>query len=128
MVASFNGPKSWQTEVDEGSVAGTFRFIGAHRHWKSELFGDSQLSPQNLSRILIVDDHQLLREGIATIINTQPDMQLVSQASSGPEAIQQYCEHRQLGKLRFSRHRRSFSRKLLQASSEPTELGKARRT
>jgi DNA-binding NarL/FixJ family response regulator len=41
-------------------------------------------------RVLSVDDHALLREGIATIINSQPDMVLVSQAAGGNEAIQQY--------------------------------------
>jgi DNA-binding NarL/FixJ family response regulator len=44
-------------------------------------------------RVLSVDDHPLLSEGIAAIINSQPDMALVSQASSGAEAIQQYREH-----------------------------------
>jgi len=45
-------------------------------------------------RVLSVDDHALLREGIASIITHQPDMLLVSQASGGREAIQQYRQHR----------------------------------
>src|SRR5262245_10262580 len=45
-------------------------------------------------RILSVDDHHVLRAGIAAIINSQADMQLVSQASNGPDAIKQYREHR----------------------------------
>ena len=44
-------------------------------------------------RILSVDDHPLLRDGIAAIINNQPDMTMVAQAATGTEAIQQFREH-----------------------------------
>jgi DNA-binding NarL/FixJ family response regulator len=45
-------------------------------------------------RVLSVDDHPLLREGIAAIINNQPDMLLVADAASGSEALQKFREHR----------------------------------
>ena len=48
---------------------------------------------QRAIRILAVDDHPLLREGIATIIHSQPDMLLVAEASSAAEGIQKYREH-----------------------------------
>jgi DNA-binding NarL/FixJ family response regulator len=44
-------------------------------------------------RILSIDDHPLLREGIASIINSQPDLLLVADAASGGEGIQKYREH-----------------------------------
>jgi DNA-binding NarL/FixJ family response regulator len=45
-------------------------------------------------RVLSVDDHPLLREGIAMNINNEPDMQLVAQAATGAEAIQLFREHK----------------------------------
>jgi DNA-binding NarL/FixJ family response regulator len=45
-------------------------------------------------RVLSVDDHPLLREGIAAIINNQRDMTMVAQAATGRDAIQQFRAHR----------------------------------
>ncbi|HKM81696.1 MAG TPA: response regulator transcription factor [Candidatus Acidoferrum sp.] len=45
-------------------------------------------------RILAVDDHPLLREGIAALIAGHSDMRLVAEASNGREAIQQFRAHR----------------------------------
>lgn len=39
------------------------------------------------ARILLVDDHELFREGVALVINKQPDMEVVGQADDGLEAL-----------------------------------------
>jgi len=41
-----------------------------------------------------VDDHALLRKGIAALVNAEPDMKLVAEASSGQEAIEKFRQHR----------------------------------
>jgi DNA-binding NarL/FixJ family response regulator len=45
-------------------------------------------------RILVVDDHPLLREGVTALVGSQSDMSIVAQASNGREAIQQFHRHR----------------------------------
>ena len=44
-------------------------------------------------RILAADDHGLLRQGIAALVDLEPDMELVAQASTGREAIEQFRRH-----------------------------------
>jgi DNA-binding NarL/FixJ family response regulator len=44
-------------------------------------------------RIMFVDDHPVLRDGLAAMLSMQPDMELVAQASSGEEAVKLYKEH-----------------------------------
>jgi DNA-binding NarL/FixJ family response regulator len=45
-------------------------------------------------RVFSVDDHPLVREGIAAVISNERDMEVVAQASTGGDAIQQFREHR----------------------------------
>jgi DNA-binding NarL/FixJ family response regulator len=45
-------------------------------------------------RLLTVDDHPMLREGIAAVVEGQADMELVAEASDGYEAVEQYRRHR----------------------------------
>ena len=47
-----------------------------------------------LIRILCVDDHPVVRQGIAGLVGLQLDMELVAQASNGREAIEQFRKHR----------------------------------
>ena len=50
------------------------------------------MSSKSPIRVFSVDDHPLLREGIAALVNSQPDMVLVAQGATGAEAIQLYKE------------------------------------
>ena len=59
----------------------------------SELIADL-VSETKRIRILSVEDHPVFRQGLATIIATEPDMILVGQAANGTEAIEQFRRHR----------------------------------
>jgi len=45
-------------------------------------------------RVLSVDDHPLLRDGVAALIGNQTDMVLIAEASNGREALEQFRRHR----------------------------------
>jgi DNA-binding NarL/FixJ family response regulator len=55
--------------------------------------GTAQVTEAPRIRVLSIDDHPLVREGIAALINDQHDMQIVGQGSTGHEAIDRYREH-----------------------------------
>lgn len=47
------------------------------------------MSPQRKIRILLADDHAILRKGIGMVINAQPDMELAAEAASGDEVVRE---------------------------------------
>ena len=48
----------------------------------------------HMIRILAADDHPLLRKGIAALVNGEPDMKLIAEASSGDDAVEKFRLHR----------------------------------
>src|SRR5258706_10628192 len=44
-------------------------------------------------RVILADDHPVVRDGLAAIVNQQPDMEVVAEAGDGEEAIALYEEH-----------------------------------
>ncbi len=51
-------------------------------------------APAHRSSVLIVDDHALLRTGVANIINQEPDLHVVAEASNGAEGVAAFTRHR----------------------------------
>jgi two-component system NarL family response regulator len=46
-----------------------------------------------LLTILVADDHPMVREGLVSLINREPDMRVVAEAGNGREAIEQFVKH-----------------------------------
>jgi DNA-binding NarL/FixJ family response regulator len=59
-------------------------------HWSDTTTGRCSLSSAAPIRILCVEDHPVFREGLATIIASQPDMRLIGYAGNGVEAVAQF--------------------------------------
>ena len=51
------------------------------------------MSKENPIRVLLADDHPVVREGLAAIINRQPDMLVIGEASNGRQAVELYRQH-----------------------------------
>ena len=47
-----------------------------------------------VAKVLLVDDHALLRTGVANIINQEPDLHVVAEATNGAEAVEAFRVHR----------------------------------
>jgi two-component system, NarL family, response regulator len=50
-------------------------------------------NPSTLIQVLIADDHSIVRQGLATIINRDPEMAVIAQAEDGQQAIEYFREH-----------------------------------
>jgi two-component system, NarL family, response regulator len=54
---------------------------------------DGEAKPPEAIRVLVADDHVVVRLGIVTLINRQPDMRVVAEASSGQEVVSLWKQH-----------------------------------
>jgi two-component system NarL family response regulator len=52
------------------------------------------VAPVAQARVLLVDDHALLRTGVANIINQEPDLQVIAEAANGAEAVDAFRDYR----------------------------------
>ena len=50
--------------------------------------------PVRKIRVILADDHPVVRDGLAAIVNQQPDMQVVAEAGDGAEALELYEQHK----------------------------------
>jgi len=55
--------------------------------------GSTATAPKAIANVLVVDDHALLRTGVANIINQEPDLRVVAEAANGVEAVDAFERH-----------------------------------
>jgi two-component system NarL family response regulator len=58
------------------------------------LISETAMPPPNPIRLLIADDHLVVRMGLRSMIDTQPDMVVVAEAANGREAIELFRQHK----------------------------------
>ena len=59
------------------------------------IFGDDliKMNQARFIRVLVAEDHEIVRDGICAIVNQQEDMRVVAEADNGTKAVQKYREH-----------------------------------
>ena len=51
------------------------------------------INPSNPIRLLIAEDHAIVRQGLVALLEQEPDLSVVAQASDGQEAVKMFCQH-----------------------------------
>ena len=68
---------------------------GSYASFELQTFAMNEPSaPLQQIRVLVVDDHPLMRDGIVSMIESEPDMAVIAQASNGLEAVECFDRHR----------------------------------
>jgi DNA-binding NarL/FixJ family response regulator len=78
------------TEI-ELSLAGSIAYATSPRRSRLRIFGTKV--GWGVIRVLAVDDHPLLRDGIAALIDCEEDMELIGEAANGREALEMFRKH-----------------------------------
>ncbi len=94
-LAHFGGRMEINTSPGQGTLVTLFLTIGDSKTTSEPTFGDSSVietseirfREKNVIRVLLVDDHKIIREGISRLLQFEPDINVVGEAADGIEAI-----------------------------------------